>query len=70
MMPPMIAALFLPGPFWLWAAIALVTLDMIAAVNRLPEIDRRVCRAEAERRFSTTAIVDDYEALYRELCRN
>ena len=44
--------------------------DMIAAVNRLPEIDRRVCRAEAERRFSTKAIVDDYEALYRELCRN
>jgi glycosyltransferase involved in cell wall biosynthesis len=44
--------------------------EMVDAVRRLPEIDRAVCRAEAERRFSTEAIVDDYESLYLELCRN
>jgi glycosyltransferase involved in cell wall biosynthesis len=44
------------------------TLDqMCAAVNRLADIDRATCRAEAERRFSGRAITDDYEALYRRL---
>jgi glycosyltransferase involved in cell wall biosynthesis len=41
--------------------------EMAALVRRLPEIDRHTCRAEAERRFSDTAIVGEYEALYREL---
>lgn len=41
------------------------TLDeMVAAIGRLGEIDRAECRAEGERRFSTKAIVDDYEQLY------
>jgi len=33
---------------------------MAAAVGRLREIDRRVCRNEAERRFSVSRMVDDY----------
>lgn len=41
--------------------------EMAALVRRLPEIDRRTCRAEAERRFSDTAIVGEYEAIYYEL---
>jgi glycosyltransferase involved in cell wall biosynthesis len=41
--------------------------EMAAAVGRLGEIDRAACRAEAERRFSDTAVTDAYEALYREL---
>ncbi|MDR1989804.1 MAG: glycosyltransferase family 4 protein [Acidobacteriaceae bacterium] len=38
---------------------------MTAAVGRLNAIDRRACRADAEQRFSATAIVDQYETLYR-----
>lgn len=38
--------------------------EMGALVARLPEIDRAVVRAEAERRFSDTAIAAEYEALY------
>jgi len=38
-----------------------------AAVARLGAIDRRVVRADAEARFSDRAIVDQYEALYREM---
>lgn len=41
--------------------------EMAGAVDRLGAIDRAVCRAEAERRFSTDAIVGEYEALYRSL---
>src|SRR5205814_1864820 len=41
--------------------------EMCAAVGRLTQIDRAVCRSEAERRFSGRAITDDYEALYRGL---
>lgn len=41
--------------------------EMAAAVGRLQEIDRAACRAEAERRFSDTAIVGEYESLYRRL---
>lgn len=44
--------------------------EMIAAVGRLGEISRLACRVEAERRFSTTTIVGDYERLYLDLCRN
>ena len=41
--------------------------QMTALVARLPEIDRRTVRAEAERRFSDTAIAADYERLYQRL---
>ena len=41
--------------------------EMTALVARLPEIDRAVVRAEAERRFSDDAIAADYERLYRHL---
>ena len=41
--------------------------EMCAAVGRLSQIDRAVCRSEAERRFSGRAITDDYETLYRRL---
>jgi hypothetical protein len=40
---------------------------MAALVARLPEIDRRVVRREAERRFSNRTIVADYERVYRAL---
>jgi glycosyltransferase involved in cell wall biosynthesis len=43
--------------------------DMAAAVARLPAIDRRRCRQEAERRFSDATIVSEYERIYRELER-
>ncbi len=38
--------------------------EMTTLVGRLSEIDRRVVRAEAERRFSDRAIVGAYHALY------
>jgi glycosyltransferase involved in cell wall biosynthesis len=38
--------------------------EMAALVGRLPEIDRRLVRAEAERRFSDAAVAAEYEALY------
>jgi glycosyltransferase involved in cell wall biosynthesis len=41
--------------------------DLVRAVGRLPEIDRRRCRVAAERRFSTGAMVDRYEAIYARL---
>ncbi|MGE0040481.1 MAG: glycosyltransferase family 4 protein [Vicinamibacterales bacterium] len=41
--------------------------DMARAVGRLPELDRAACRAEGIRRFSDDAIMDAYEAIYREL---
>ncbi|MGE3277950.1 MAG: glycosyltransferase, partial [Vicinamibacterales bacterium] len=41
--------------------------EMAAAVARLPELDRADCRAEGVRRFSDAAIMDAYEAIYREL---
>ena len=43
--------------------------EMAALVERLPELDRRECRREAERRFSDQAIVDEYEKLYGELLK-
>jgi glycosyltransferase involved in cell wall biosynthesis len=43
--------------------------DMVAAVRRLPEIDRAACRAEAERRFSAEVIADQYERLYRDAAK-
>lgn len=41
--------------------------DMVENVSRLDTIDRRTCRLEAERRFSTRAVTDEYESLYRRL---
>jgi glycosyltransferase involved in cell wall biosynthesis len=41
--------------------------EMAAAVGRLGEIDRGRCRAEAERRFSPTAMATAYERVYRRL---
>ena len=41
--------------------------EMTALVSRLPEIDRAVVRAEAERRFSDAAIAGEYERLYQRL---
>ena len=39
--------------------------DMVQAVADLPRLNRRDCRAEAERRFGINAIVSEYERLYR-----
>lgn len=41
------------------------TIDEMAdAIARVGEIDRGVCRAEAERRFSEAAVADAYERVY------
>jgi glycosyltransferase involved in cell wall biosynthesis len=39
--------------------------EMVAAVDRLPDIDRTACRAAAEARFSRRRMARDYLALYR-----
>ncbi len=41
--------------------------ELVEAVSRVGEIDRRRCRAEAERRFSPNAMADQYEAVYGHL---
>ena len=41
--------------------------EMIAAVERIPEIDRSVCRARVEQFFSPAAMVDGYEHVYTSL---
>src|SRR3979411_702393 len=38
--------------------------DLVRAVERIPELDRRRCRDEAERRFSPAAMADAYESVY------
>jgi glycosyltransferase involved in cell wall biosynthesis len=38
---------------------------MVAAIDRLGEIDRRACRAAAEARFTVDRMVDDVETMYR-----
>lgn len=38
--------------------------DLVRAVDRIPELNRRRCRAEAERRFSPAAMADAYETVY------
>jgi glycosyltransferase involved in cell wall biosynthesis len=43
------------------------TDEMTARIADLPRLDRRRCREAAERRFSHTALVDAYEALYRDV---
>ena len=45
------------------------TEEMVAAVRRLPEIDRRDCRRIAEQKFSDRVIVEAYERLYREVVK-
>ena len=39
--------------------------DMVEAIGRIGEIDRRACRSAAEERFTTARMVDDVEAMYR-----
>ncbi|MDR7542892.1 MAG: glycosyltransferase family 4 protein [Armatimonadota bacterium] len=41
--------------------------EMIAAVRRVPEIDRRVCRRRVEERFGAERMAADYEAVYERL---
>jgi glycosyltransferase involved in cell wall biosynthesis len=41
--------------------------DLVDAVNRIGDIDRAACRAEAERRFSSGAMASEYERLYHRL---
>lgn len=41
--------------------------DLVDALSRLPQIDRAVCRAEAERRFSPAAMASAYEQVYAHL---
>jgi glycosyltransferase involved in cell wall biosynthesis len=43
--------------------------EMVAAVGRLGELDRARCRAEAERRFSPSAMAAAYEQLYARLLK-
>jgi hypothetical protein len=40
---------------------------MADAVRQLPSLDRRVCRSEAERRFSDDVVIGQYVALYQQL---
>jgi glycosyltransferase involved in cell wall biosynthesis len=41
--------------------------ELVDAVGRISELDRARCRADAERRFSPTAMVDAYERVYAEV---
>jgi len=41
--------------------------EMITAVDRVPEIERRQCRAAAERRFSLMRMALDHQRLYRRI---
>jgi glycosyltransferase involved in cell wall biosynthesis len=41
--------------------------EMADAIGRLGEIDRAVCRQEAEERFSVRRMVDDYEAMFADI---
>jgi glycosyltransferase involved in cell wall biosynthesis len=43
--------------------------DLVAAVERLSELDRARCRAEAERRFSPQAMADRYEQVFATLLK-
>jgi glycosyltransferase involved in cell wall biosynthesis len=38
--------------------------ELVRAIEWIPELDRRRCRAEAERRFSPGAMADAYETVY------
>jgi glycosyltransferase involved in cell wall biosynthesis len=39
--------------------------ELVALAPRLGQLDRRACRAEAERRFSSAAMAEGYEQVYR-----
>ena len=39
--------------------------EMVEAIGRLGDLDRRACRASAEERFTVRRMVDDVEAMYR-----
>jgi glycosyltransferase involved in cell wall biosynthesis len=41
--------------------------ELIAAAQRIPELDRRACRRRVAARFSAAAMADGYEAVYRGL---
>ncbi|HLF76782.1 MAG TPA: hypothetical protein VJB57_04765, partial [Dehalococcoidia bacterium] len=41
--------------------------EMVAAVERVPLIDRRACRRRVEQLFSVSQMADGYEAVYRRL---
>jgi len=41
--------------------------DLVAAVERIDEIDRHTCRETFERRFSSTRMREDYEQLYERM---
>ena len=41
--------------------------ELVEAVGHITELDRARCRAEAERRFSPSAMVDAYERVYAQL---
>jgi glycosyltransferase involved in cell wall biosynthesis len=41
--------------------------ELVEAVGRIPELSRARCRAEVERRFTPTAMVDAYERVYADL---
>ncbi len=41
----------------------------VAAVAQLPEIDRAACRADAEMRFGSERMVDDYEQLFARIAQ-
>ncbi|HEY9824326.1 MAG TPA: glycosyltransferase, partial [Stenomitos sp.] len=47
--------------------IGATTADLCQAVLDLPQIDRANCRQRVEKMFTAQAIVDQYEALYREM---
>jgi len=44
--------------------------EMVAAIPRVRELDRRACRAHVEQRFSGAAMVDGYERAYTHLLDN
>ncbi|MBZ5684384.1 MAG: glycosyltransferase family 4 protein [Acidobacteriia bacterium] len=43
--------------------------EMVTAIDRLPDIDRRDCRRIVEEKFSDRVIVEAYEQLYREVVK-
>lgn len=44
--------------------------EMIDAVSKIGELDRRVVRADAEKRFSSNVIINQYLSLYNQLITN
>ena len=44
--------------------------QMVTAVGRVPEIQRRQCRAAAEQRFSLARMALDHHRLYRRILRD